>query len=118
MMKLETFSSSNYLFVFADYIFSGSDNALMLSEMMTIDFTCQFSLTYYPFDKQLCSLVYKIEDAEQDIHIYKVIMPIDCLTILDKKLGPGVKITYPQNKLVVENPSEYLETNFCSDSLL
>ena len=39
---------------------------------MTIDFTCQFSLTYYPFDKQLCSLVYNIEDAEQDVFIYKV----------------------------------------------
>lgn len=43
-----------------DDLYLGSENTLLLEQMYTIAFTCQFQLQFYPFDSQVCSLVFNL----------------------------------------------------------
>ncbi|XP_064088250.1 uncharacterized protein LOC135202695 [Macrobrachium nipponense] len=52
--------------VHEDEIYLGSDNTMYLFEVHTIGFTCQFQLQRYPFDKQLCSLTFRLIDVSAD----------------------------------------------------
>ncbi|XP_068246314.1 uncharacterized protein [Palaemon carinicauda] len=52
--------------VHEDEIYLGSDNTMYLYEVHTIGFTCQFQLQRYPFDKQLCSLTFRLIDVSSD----------------------------------------------------
>ncbi|XP_068230942.1 uncharacterized protein [Palaemon carinicauda] len=52
--------------VHEDDIYLGSENTLYLYEVSTIGFTCQFQLQRYPFDKQMCSLTFRLIDVSSD----------------------------------------------------
>ncbi|XP_068230941.1 uncharacterized protein [Palaemon carinicauda] len=52
--------------VHEDDLYQGSENMLYQYEVSTIGFTCQFQLQRYPFDKQLCSLTFRLIDVSSD----------------------------------------------------
>ncbi|XP_059089598.1 uncharacterized protein LOC131885543 [Tigriopus californicus] len=41
------------------YIFSGSENPLVYSRHHNIQFQCNFDMTYYPFDVQMCYMIFR-----------------------------------------------------------
>lgn len=46
-------------FDFTDEIYLGSENPLLLKQRATIEVTCEFDLSFYPFDTQRCLIVRK-----------------------------------------------------------
>lgn len=41
---------------YADDLYLGTENTLLLEQMYSTGFSCQFQLQFYPFDSQVCSL--------------------------------------------------------------
>ncbi|XP_068247547.1 uncharacterized protein [Palaemon carinicauda] len=50
-----------------DKLFEGKQNTLVMTERSTISFSCQFNLQRYPFDTQLCSVLYSEINSIQHI---------------------------------------------------
>ena len=42
-------------------MFSGRTNAIYLSREYYQEYACEFDLTYYPFDTQLCFMVFEVQ---------------------------------------------------------
>ena len=40
-----------------DHIYSGIENELILSQVYTTSFTCEYDMRAYPFDVQKCSMI-------------------------------------------------------------
>ena len=40
-----------------DHIYSGIQNELILSQVYTTSFTCEYDMRAYPFDVQKCSMI-------------------------------------------------------------
>ena len=49
-----------FVFVSAG-LFSGRTNAIYLSREYYQEYACEFDLTYYPFDTQLCFMVFEVQ---------------------------------------------------------
>ncbi|XP_047474148.1 pH-sensitive chloride channel 2-like [Penaeus chinensis] len=60
-----------------DDVYSGSNNLLVYEEEHTLTFRCHFDLQMYPFDRQRCSIIFKIQDLTEEL----------CILVKD---GPGV----------------------------
>ena len=41
-----------------DHIYSGLENELILSQVYTTSFTCEYDMGAYPFDVQKCSMIF------------------------------------------------------------
>ena len=41
-----------------DHIYSGIQNELILSQVYTTSFTCEYDMGAYPFDMQKCSMIF------------------------------------------------------------
>ncbi|XP_064100730.1 uncharacterized protein LOC135211345 [Macrobrachium nipponense] len=52
--------------VHEDDLYLGAENTLYLHQVNTIGFTCQFQLQRYPFDKQMCSLTFRLIGVSTD----------------------------------------------------
>ena len=48
-----------------DYLYSGKENALLMTNYMVVKLACKFFLHRYPFDSQLCP-INLIKDTKQD----------------------------------------------------
>ncbi|XP_042861692.1 glutamate-gated chloride channel-like [Penaeus japonicus] len=48
----------------------GSDNLLVQEEEVTLTIRCQFDLQMYPFDRQRCALIIKIQDLFDDFFTF------------------------------------------------
>lgn len=59
-------------FNYSDEMYEGALNAIVLIKKMTVEFSCQFQLSYYPFDTQSCQLLFFINAAERNLRIIKV----------------------------------------------
>ncbi|KAK4307136.1 hypothetical protein Pmani_021095 [Petrolisthes manimaculis] len=46
-----------------DDLYLGSENTLLLQQVYSVAFTCQFNLHFYPFDSQVCSLAFTLVDV-------------------------------------------------------
>ncbi|KAK3857528.1 hypothetical protein Pcinc_036222 [Petrolisthes cinctipes] len=46
-----------------DDLYLGSENTLLLQQVYSVAFTCQFNLQFYPFDSQVCSLTFTLVDV-------------------------------------------------------
>ncbi|XP_042220595.1 uncharacterized protein LOC121865318 [Homarus americanus] len=46
--------------LYEDDVYLGSENTMMLYQVYTVDFTCQFQLRLYPFDSQVCSVAFSL----------------------------------------------------------
>ena len=44
--------------LYNNYLYSGEENLLMLSRTFTTEFICNFQLEHYPFDTQVCTMVF------------------------------------------------------------
>ncbi len=41
-----------------NHLFSGLENDLVLSRVYTTSFACEFHMEYYPFDQQICTMIF------------------------------------------------------------
>ncbi|XP_069192758.1 uncharacterized protein [Procambarus clarkii] len=46
-----------------DIVYSGSENMMVLQSENTLTFRCHFKLQMYPFDQQLCYIVFRMQDV-------------------------------------------------------
>lgn len=46
---------------FPDEVFEGSRNPIVLSREFYQEFTCDFDLTWYPFDRQVCFMNFTVQ---------------------------------------------------------
>ena len=44
--------------LYNNHLYSGEENHLMLSRTFTTEFICSFQLENYPFDTQVCTMVF------------------------------------------------------------
>ena len=44
-----------------DHIYSGIQNELILSQIYTTSFTCEYDMRTYPFDMQKCSMIFMMQ---------------------------------------------------------
>ena len=49
-------------------IFSGSDNALSLTKEYSIEWNCAYAYQWYPFDTQVCHMLFRSEKSSTNIH--------------------------------------------------
>lgn len=62
-----------------DKLYCGVNNSLVLETEETLTFMCYFNLEMYPFDQQICSLTFKMQDLTDEFGVfYKVKSPL-CL---------------------------------------
>ena len=54
---------------FADYGFDGYSNAISLKREYYQEFACEFSLNYYPFDTQVCHMVFALQGFTKEFII-------------------------------------------------
>ena len=47
-------------------MFSGKENAIYLTREYYQEYACRFDLIYYPFDTQLCSLIFEVQGKTDD----------------------------------------------------
>ena len=52
-----------------DHVYKGEENELILSQVYTTDFICEYNLQNYPFDVQKCSMIF-IMQVSQYAHMY------------------------------------------------
>ena len=60
--------SSDFL-LFEDYGFDGYSNAINLKREYYQEFACEFSLNYYPFDTQVCHMVFSLQGFTKEFVI-------------------------------------------------
>jgi hypothetical protein len=44
-----------------NFVYRGKENTLILTRVYTTSFTCKFDMTYYPFDMQMCSMIFVMQ---------------------------------------------------------
>ena len=44
-----------------NHLYTGSANDLILSQVYTTSFTCEYDMRAYPFDSQRCSMIFIME---------------------------------------------------------
>ena len=54
-----------------DHIYKGEENELILSQVYTTQFICEYDLRNYPFDVQKCSMIF-IMQVRKDAFLYNV----------------------------------------------
>ena len=42
-------------------LFPGSNNAILLKREYYQEYSCEFDLRYYPFDTQMCEMIFQIQ---------------------------------------------------------
>ena len=47
-------------------LFSGKDNSISLRREYYKDYACEFDLLYYPFDTQMCVMVFEVKGKTDD----------------------------------------------------
>nr|XP_053626951.1 uncharacterized protein LOC128684702 [Cherax quadricarinatus] len=52
-----------------DTVYSGGENVLIHHEESSLTFKCHFRLQLYPFDKQHCSIIYRLQDVSKDLGV-------------------------------------------------
>lgn len=61
-MSLPLFLVVSYIFFyFPDEVFPGSSNPIVLSREFYQEFTCDFDLSWYPFDRQICYMNFTVQ---------------------------------------------------------
>nr|XP_053657227.1 LOW QUALITY PROTEIN: uncharacterized protein LOC128706291 [Cherax quadricarinatus] len=55
--------------LFEDDVYLGSENTLVLRQVFTVDFTCQFLLQRYPFDSQMCSVAFSLVNVAPSVAV-------------------------------------------------
>ena len=63
-----------------DHVYSGSENDLILSQVYTTRFTCEYDMRAYPFDSQKCSMIFIME--------VRALVLISCVSV-SVTTGPG-----------------------------
>ena len=53
-----TFASSGLSHLHNEREHKGIDNKLMLSRVYTTSFTCKYNMEHYPFDMQICTMMF------------------------------------------------------------
>ena len=44
-----------------DHVYKGIENDLILSQVYTTSFTCEYDMAGYPFDNQKCSMIFTMQ---------------------------------------------------------
>ena len=70
-------------------LFSGRTNAIYLSREYYQEYACEFDLIYYPFDTQLCFMVFEVQGKTDNY-------------IILSKDGPGAGIEFLSSRNLVE----------------
>ena len=60
-MTILVFYSKFQLVPFSDYGFDGYQNSINLLREYYQQYACEFALTYYPFDTQVCHMVFALQ---------------------------------------------------------
>ncbi|XP_069971530.1 ligand-gated ion channel 50-like [Penaeus vannamei] len=53
-----------------DKLYCGVNNSLVLETEETLTFMCYFNLEMYPFDQQICSLTFKMQDLTDEFGVF------------------------------------------------
>ena len=56
-----------------DHVYKGEENELILSQVYTTDFICEYNLRNYPFDVQKCSMIFLMQVSLHTLHQVKLI---------------------------------------------
>ena len=51
-----------------DHVYKGEENELILSQVYTTDFICEYNLRNYPFDVQKCSMIFLMQVSLHKLH--------------------------------------------------
>ena len=49
------------MIIFSAMLFSGKDNAIFFTREYYQDYGCHFDLRFYPFDTQMCQMIFEIQ---------------------------------------------------------
>ena len=52
---------SPILNLYNNHIYGGDENDLILQRIFTEKFICEFQLQYYPFDTQVCDMIFTMQ---------------------------------------------------------
>ena len=64
--------NSNNDFILQDYGFDGLSNAISLTREYYQEFVCEFSLNYYPFDTQVCHMVFALQGFTKEVIVLRM----------------------------------------------
>ena len=62
-----------------NHIYSGDENDLILQRIFTEKFICEFQLQYYPFDTQVCDMIFIMQVCLWNIFLYLIICNQDII---------------------------------------
>ena len=61
-----------------DHIYKGEENELILSQVYTTQFICEYDLRNYPFDVQKCSMIFIMQVREDEF--LEIVHFISCIS--------------------------------------
>ena len=87
--------------------FKGSENPIAMSRFYKTSFTCNFDLSWYPFETQKCSMIFVLEEVyEKKVELVLGTLnysgPLELTQYFIKNIRMGTKVVENQKMVIVD----------------